>query len=421
MNLITTIILIAMLGSFTLHFIADLLNLKNLQFNLPDQFYGWYENRRYMSSQEYLRINTRFGWISGSVDMLVFLGVWFGKGFLYLDHWVRSISASPITCGLIYIGVLFLGKAVISLPFSIYSTFVIEERFGFNKTTGKLFIADLIKKFALSIVLGGLLLTALLLFFEHAGPEAWVYCWIAVVVFMIAMQYVAPTWIMPLFNKFTPLEEGELRTAIVAYASSICFPLENVFVMDGSKRSAKSNAFFTGFGKHKRIALFDTLISNHGVPELVAILAHEMGHYKKRHVVWMMLAGIFQSGVMFYLLSLFITSQTLFEAFYMDRPSVYAGLVFFSILYSPVDFFMGLIMQSVSRKNEYSADRFAVETTGNPYAFIDALKKLSVQNLSNLTPHPFYVFLNYSHPPVLQRIKEIGELGKVGMLFKRTV
>jgi STE24 endopeptidase len=330
---------------------------------------------------------------------------------MMLDQWVRDIIGSPITCGLLYIGILFFGKTIVSLPFSVYSTFVIEERFGFNKTTAILYVADLAKKIALSVILGGPLLAAVLAFFEYAGSWAWFYCWALVIVFMIIMQYVAPTWIMPLFNKFKPLEEGELRAAIVAYAKKIDFPLENVFVMDGSRRSVKSNAFFTGFGMHKRIVLFDTLINNHGIPELLTILAHEIGHYKMRHIFWMMFAGIFQAGVMLYVLSLFISTPSLFEAFYVNQPSVYAGLVFFSLLYSPIDFFLSILLQAVSRKNEYSADRFAVETTCDSQSFITALKKLADHNLSNLTPHPFYVFINYSHPPVLERINAIRERG----------
>jgi STE24 endopeptidase len=407
MNIIGIIILTALLGSFLLHVYADYLNLKNLQRELPKGFQGVYDSDRYKASQEYLRINTRFSWVVGLTDLILFLCVWFGKGFVFIDQWVRAASSSTIVCGLLYIGVLFLGKAVIFLPFSIYSTFVIEERFGFNKTTKTLFVADLAKKLALSITLGGALLWAILAFFEYAGSWAWVYCWALMIVFMMVMQVVAPTWIMPLFNKFKPLEEGELRSAIVSYAKSIGFPLENIFVMDGSKRSVKSNAFFTGFGRHKRIVLFDTLINNHSVSELVTILAHEIGHYKKRHIFWMMLAGISQAGVMLYLLSLFITTPALFEAFYMEQSSVYAGLVFFSLLYSPIDFFLGMFIQVFSRKNEYSADRFAVETTRYPQSLVAALKKLSVHNLSNLTPHPFYVFLNYSHPPVLERINAI--------------
>lgn len=407
MNFIAGIILIALGANLLLNLIADICNLRNLSTELPDAFKDWYDPQRYRDSQKYLRVNTRFEWIASIVSLIVFLAIWFGHGFPLLDQWVRSLAASPIIRGLMYIGALVGIKALISLPFSVYSTFVIEERFGFNRMDAKTFVLDLIKRTVLGVLIGGLLLAAILAFFEYAGASAWWYCWIAVVMFMIVMQVVVPTWIMPLFNKFTPLEPGELKTAIMNYAQSIGFPLKNVFVMDGSKRSAKANAFFAGFGRHKRIVLFDTLVENHSVSELVAILAHEMGHYKKKHIYWMMLAGIIQSGIILYLLSLFISAQPLFEAFYMEQASVYAGLVFFGILYSPIDFFIGIFMQMLSRKNEYAADQFAVETTNRPNAFIRALKKLAVHNLSNLRPHPLYVFLNYSHPPILDRIEAI--------------
>ncbi len=407
MNFIAGIILIALGANLLLNIIADVCNLRNLSTELPDAFKGWYDPQRYRDSQAYLHVNTRFEWIASIVSLILFLGIWFGHGFPVLDQWVRSVAESPIIRGLIYIGGLVGIKALISLPFSVYSTFVIEERFGFNRTDAKTFVFDLIKRTLLGGLLGGMLLAGILAFFEYAGANAWWYCWIAVVGFMIVMQVVVPTWIMPLFNKFTPLEPGELKTAIMNYAQSIGFPLKNVFVMDGSKRSSKANAFFAGFGRHKRIVLFDTLIENHSVSELVGILAHEMGHYKKKHIYWMMLAAIIQSGIILYLLSLFISARPLFEAFYMDQVSVYAGLVFFGILYSPIDFFIGIFMQMLSRKNEYAADRFAVETTKQPDAFIRALKKLAVHNLSNLRPHPLYVFLNYSHPPILDRIEAI--------------
>ena len=408
MNMIGAIILFAVIGDFLLHLTADVLNLKRLTRGLPEQFQGWYDARRYGTSQDYLRVNTRFKWVVSVVDILLFLGLWFGKGFPLIDGWVRSVSSQPVVSGLLYIGILFLLKWVVSLPFALYSTFVIEERFGFNKTTWKVFVSDMAKQALLGIVLGGALIGFVLAFFEYAGPGAWWVCWVGIVVFMLIMQLVVPTWIMPLFNKFRPLASGELKNAIVAYADSIHFSLQNIFVMDGSKRSKKSNAFFTGFGRYKRIVLYDTLIENHATSELVAVLAHEMGHYKKKHIAWMMAAGILQTGIMLYLLSLFISSPMLFEAFYMETPSVYAGLVFFGFLYAPVDFFTGILMQFFSRKNEYAADRFAAETTSDPGAFAIALKKLAVHNLSNLTPHPLYVFLNYSHPPVLERLKAIS-------------
>jgi STE24 endopeptidase len=303
--------------------------------------------------------------------------------------------------------VLVLFKGILSLPFSIYSTFVIEERFGFNQTTWTTFITDLAKGLLLAVLLGTPVLAGILAFFSYTGANAWWYCWIAVTLYMLGVQFIAPTWIMPLFNKFTPLESGELKSAILSYAGSIDFPIQNVYVMDGSRRSSKSNAFFTGFGKHRRIVLFDTLIKQHTTGELLAVLAHEMGHYKKKHILQTIALGILQMGVMLYLLSIFISYQGLFDAFYMPQKSVYAGLIFFAMLYAPLDFFISIFMQILSRKNEIAADRFSAETTRDPQSMVAALKKLSVHNLSNLMPHPLYVFLNYSHPPVLQRVREL--------------
>jgi STE24 endopeptidase len=399
--------LLAILFDFVLNGLSDYLNLTRLQEDLPEAFEGVYDPERYRKSQEYLKVNTRFGWMIAAFDLIVILVFWFGRGFPLLDEWVRSFGYGSILCGLMYIALLVVFKALLSLPFSIYHTFVIEERFGFNQTTWATYFLDLLKGLGLAILLGAPLLTGILAFFEYAGTNAWWYCWIAVTVYMLGVQFIAPTWIMPLFNKFSPLADGELKSAILSYAGSIKFPIQNVYVMDGSKRSSKSNAFFTGFGKHRRIVLFDTLIKRHTTGELVAVLAHEMGHYKKKHIIQSLVLGILQMGFMLYLLSIFISYQGLFDAFYMSRTSVYAGLIFFAMLYSPLDFFIGLFMQMRSRRNETAADRFAVETTRDPQSMVDALKKLSVHNLSNLLPHPFYVFLNYSHPPVLQRINAI--------------
>ena len=410
MNIIAVIILVVILAEFILNFISDLLNLKMVRSDLPDDFRGWYDGDRYRKSQEYLKVNTRFGWIVSSFGLAVFLTFWFLKGFPFVDRWVQAYHQGPVITGIIYIAILVFLKAVISLPFSIYSTFVIEERFGFNQTTWSIFVKDLIKGLVLAVILGGPLLAGILAFFEYAGAGAWLYCWIAVTLYMLAVQYIAPTWIMPIFNKFTLLEEGELKQTIFSYARSIDFPLENVFVMDGSKRSKKSNAFFTGFGKHRRIVLFDTLIKQHKVSELLSVLAHEMGHYKKKHIQKTLIIGILQMGLMFFLLSMFISYQGLFDAFYMERKSIYAGLIFFGLLYSPVELFTGILMQMLLRKNEYEADKFSVETTKDISSMVNALKKLSVHNLSNLLPHRLYVFLNYSHPPVLKRIKAIEKL-----------
>lgn len=410
MNFIAVIILTVIFAEFILNFISDLLNLKMLRSELPDAFYGWYDADRYRKSQKYLKVNTRFGWSVSTFDLVVFLIFWFSKGFPLVDRWVQSYHQGPVITGMLFIVALALLKVILSLPFSIYSTFVIEERFGFNKTTWSTFVKDLVKGLFLAVILGGPLLAGILAFFEYAGTGAWLYCWIAVALYMLAVQYIAPTWIMPLFNKFTLLEEGELKQAIFSYARSIDFPLENVFIIDGSKRSEKSNAFFTGFGKHRRIVLFDTLIKQHKVSELVAVLAHEMGHYKKKHIQKTLIIGIVQMGVMFFLLSLFVSYQGLFDAFYMDKKSIYSGLIFFGLIYSPVELFTGILMQILSRKNEYEADKFSVETTRDKSSMVNALKKLSVHNLSNLLPHPMYVFLNYSHPPVLKRVEVIEKL-----------
>jgi len=407
MNFIALVILLALLFDYVLNLVADHLNLTMLREDLPRDFEGVYDPERYRKSQEYLNVNTRFGWITATIDLFVILIFWFGQGFPLLDGWVRSFDRGPIISGLIYMAALMLLKGLLSLPFGIYQTFVIEERFGFNQTKWTTYILDILKGLFLAILLGTPLLAGLLSFFEYTGANAWWLCWIAVTLYMLGVQFIAPTWIMPLFNKYTPLEAGELKSAILAYADAIKFPIENVYVMDGSKRSSKSNAFFTGFGAHRRIVLFDTLIKRHTTGELVAVLAHEMGHYKKKHIIQSLVIGILQMGFMLFLLSFFISYQGLFDAFYMPRTSVYAGLIFFAMLFSPLGFFIGLIMQSLSRRNETEADRFAVQTTRDAQSMVDALKKLSVHNLSNLLPHPFYVFLNYSHPPVLQRIKTI--------------
>jgi STE24 endopeptidase len=408
MNFIAIIILVAIGVDFILNLLADGLNLKQLQSELPQTFQGVYDADRYRKSQQYLKVNTQFGWVTSAFSLSLILVFWFAKGFPLLDQWVRSFELGPVLTGLVYMGILLLSKAILSLPFGLYATFVIEERFGFNTTTWKIYVMDLIKGLALALLLGTPLLAAILMFFQYAGANAWWYCWIGITLYMLGVQYIAPTWIMPLFNKFTPLEDGELKSAILSYANSIDFPLENVYQMDGSRRSTKSNAFFTGFGKHKRIILFDTLIKQHSVQELVSVLAHEMGHYKKKHIRQSLILGILQTGLMLFLLSHFITYEGLFEAFYMPQQSVYAGMIFFAMLYAPIDFFVTIFLQILSRKNEIAADQFAAETTKDPRSMVAALKKLTVHNLSNLTPHPFYVFLNYSHPPVLKRIQMLA-------------
>ncbi len=407
---ITAIVLVTLIGAYLLNLVADYLNIGNLSPTLPQAFKDVYDQERYEKSQAYLKADTRFGLVVSTVDLALLLAFWFLGGFSALDAYTRSLAMGPVVSGLVFIGILSGLKFIISLPFSIYSTFVIEERFGFNKTTVRLFIIDTIKSILLSVVLGGALLSVILWFFQIAGTWAWAICWAVTCIFMLAVQYIVPTWIMPLFNKFTPISEGELKKTIFSYAESIDFPLTQIFVMDGSKRSSKSNAFFTGFGKNKRIVLYDTLIKEQSTEELLAVLAHEMGHYKKKHIQRRLGLGLAQMGIIFYLLSLFLTQQGIFNAFFVDTPSTHAGLIFFSILFSPIDLIISIVMQASSRKDEYQADRFSARTTQKPDALISALKKLSAHNLSNLTPHPFFVFLNYSHPPIMERIDALHQI-----------
>ncbi|MBN1781034.1 M48 family metallopeptidase [bacterium] len=407
MNIYSIIILYALLADYLLSLTADLLNIRNLKGDLPAEFAGVYEADAYKKSQDYTRVKTAFGLIASSFSLLVILVFWFAGGFDTLDLWIRGWHLPLIWTGLCFAGILMFARFLAGLPFSIYSTFVIEQRFGFNKTTPRIFIQDILKGLGLSLIIGGPLFAAVLAFFIHAGSMAWLYCWIFSTVVTLFLQYIGPAWIMPLFNKFTPLEAGDLRETIMNYADRVGYNLSGVYVMDGSKRSTKSNAFFSGFGKNKRIALFDTLIEKHTTKELLTVLAHEIGHYKKKHVQIHMLISILQMGAVFALLSLFLSQKPLFDAFFMTHQPVYAGFVFFGLLYSPVDMLLSMLMGAVSRHQEYQADRFAVNTTQMPDAFIDALKKLSRDNLSNLRPHPFMVFLNYSHPPVLKRIQSI--------------
>nr|MBF0221064.1 M48 family metallopeptidase [Desulfobulbaceae bacterium] len=407
MNFYAIIILSALFANLVISFVAEILNLKRLGIPLPADFRDVYDAEKYAKSQRYTQSQSQFGMVTGLFDLLVMLGFWFSGGFNLLDKYIRGFGYGAIINGLLFIGALLLAKMVISLPFSLYSTFVIEERFGFNRTTPGVFVSDLLKGLALSVVLGGPLLALVLFFFDWAGTYAWFYCWVGVAVFTLLVQFIAPTWIMPLFNKFKPLDECELKQKIMKYAQSVSFSLQNVFVMDGSKRSSKSNAFFTGFGKNKRIALFDTLIEKHSVGELVAILAHEIGHYKKKHILQGMVISMVQTGVMFFLLSIFLQHAGLYEAFYMEKQSVYSGLVFFGMLLTPIEMVLSICMNMLSRKNEFEADRFAVNTSGLGPELISALKNLSVHNLSNLTPHPLYTFLHYSHPPLVLRIQEI--------------
>ena len=409
MNTFAVIILVALVGEYLLHLVSGALNMRAFSPTLPAEFAGVFDDEKYARAQRYTATRTRYGLIRGAFDLAIVLVFWFAGGFAWLDTLARGLGYGPVITGLFYIGALGLASILLGLPFRAYSTFVIEARYGFNRTTVGTFVADTLKSLVLAALLGGLLLAMILAFFEWAGPLAWLWCWIAATVFMLAVQFIAPTWIMPLFNKFTPLESGDLHDAILGYARKAHFPLRGLFVVDGSRRSSKANAFFTGFGKNKRIGLFDTLVDDYTVPELVAVVAHEVGHYKKRHIWQRMALSIGHLGAMLWILSLFLGREGLFAAFYVSEPSVYTGLLFFGLLFTPVELVLSILVNLFSRQNEFEADRFAAETTGSGEPLIAALKKLSADNLSNLTPHPLAVFLDYSHPPVLQRIAALRQ------------
>ena len=415
MNVYLVVILAIIIGNYILDLIIEFLNVGAIKEELPREFEGFYDSTKYKKSQEYLKDNTYFKLIQATFITAVVLFLILSGGFNCIDKIARGFSLSIIPTGLIFSGILFFFFQIIEIPFSIYHTFVIEEKYGFNRTKPKTFVLDILKSWALSMIIGGILLSLVLWFFIKSGNLAWVFCWLGVTILEFFLIFIAPIVIMPLFNKFTPLEEGELKQAIETYAQSQDFKLsegsasggKGLFKMDGSRRSSKSNAFFTGFGKYRRIVLFDTLIKNHSVDELTSVLAHEMGHYKKKHILKMMTISILTNGLMFFILSLFINNSGMFAAFRMDNLSIYASLLFFSFLYTPINTILSLAGNILSRKHEYEADKYAVTTYKKPEAFILALKKLSVGNLSNLTPHPLKVFISYSHPPVLERIKAL--------------
>lgn len=415
-NTIAIVLLLALLLLWNLDFIATLLNLGSLKPELPEEFADVFDSEKYSKSQEYTRANSKFSIISSIASLTILLVFWFIGGFGWLDDFTRSFELGEISTGLLFIGAIFIGNHLLTLPFTIYDTFVLEERFGFNKTTPKTFAVDQVKSLLVTAIIGIPLLAALLLIFHHV-PNAWLWAWITFSAFVLALTYLAPSLIMPLFNKFEPMEDGELKDAIHEMAKDCEFPLTEITVMDGSKRSSKSNAFFMGFGKNKKIALYDTLVENHSTEELVAVLAHEIGHFKRKHIIQRIVLSIFQFGVLFFLLGLVIDpdstfAQQLFAAFGIPAENIspHAGLIFFSILLSPVSRFLGVLLNAWSRKHEFEADAYAAEAQKTPTHLITALKKLSADNLSNLTPHQLRVVLDYSHPPVLVRISALRAL-----------
>ncbi len=384
------------------------LNSKSWTENLPKEVAHLYDEEKYQKARSYHQANKRIGLISGVFSLVLILAVLYFEGFAFLDNWLRAnVTENPIWLALSFFGVLMILSDIISLPLSLYSTFVIEEKFGFNKMTAKTFVVDKIKGYVISILLGGGMLAALVFFFNWAGSLFWLYAWVLVSAISLLFATFYTSWLLPLFNKLTPLKEGELRSAIEKYSSKVDFPLTNIFVMDGSKRSAKANAFFSGMGKKKSIVLYDTLIEEQSTDELVAVLAHEVGHYKKKHIQQSMIISILNTGLILFILGLALNTPEVSQALGASEPSFHIGILAFSLLFSPVSMVTGILMNIFSRKNEFEADAFAKETF-NGKSLKSALEKLSVNHLSNLTPHPSYVFMYYSHPPLLERLKALA-------------
>ena len=409
LNVYLAAVLAVLVGEYLLEMAVALLNLRRAGGELPEEFAGWYDPSRYRASQAYLAEATRLGCVEESVRFALLAVCILLGGFDLADRFARGFGAGPIATGLVFAGTLLAASKLLRVPFAAWRTFSIEERYGFNRTTPATFVADLLKQWLLGGLIGGAAFAAVLWLFGREGARAWALCWGVVVLVQLCVVFIAPALILPLFNTFIPLEDGELKEAIHRTAKALGFRMRGVWRMDASRRSTRSNAFFTGFGRFRRIVLFDTLIARHAVPELVAVLAHEIGHYKRRHLLVSFLAVAASTGLMFFLLSFLMERRGLFDAFRMARVSPYAGIVLFGFLYAPVQTVLSALLNALSRRNEYAADAFAAAAAGAG-PMISALKKLSVDNLSNLTPHPLKVILDYSHPPVLERIRALRRL-----------
>jgi len=407
-NALFYIILGIIVVDFVIERWLDYLNSKKFSTELPEELKDVYDAGQYKKSQEYKKVNDRFSLITSSFSFLLISGMLIFGGFNLVDNWARSFTGHTILIALIFFGILAIASDILNLPFTLYDTFVIEEKFGFNKTTARIFILDKLKGYIMRAVIGGGLLSLIIWFYKLTTTSFWLYAWIAVSLFSIFMTMFYSTLIVPIFNKQTPLEEGELRNEIQKFSDRAGFKLDNVFVIDGSRRSTKSNAYFSGLGSRKRIVLFDTLIKDLSVNEIVGVLAHEIGHYKKKHTLTAIITSIIQTGITLFIFSLFVDNPQLSAALGSDIPSFHLGLIAFGVLYSPISMIIGLFMNHFSRKHEYSADWFAKEKY-NGDALIQALKKLTSKNLSNLTPHPIYVFFHYSHPTLLQRIRALKQ------------
>ena len=401
-NILITILLI----KFVIDSVLNHLNAKHFNDTLPNDVSDVYEINEYQQSQSYKKTNHNFSKITSLFSLITTLLFFFFNGFSIVDEIARGFSNNIIIITLIFFGIIIIGSDIISIPFSLYKTFVIEEKFGFNKSTKKLFFLDKIKGLLMTIILGGSILSIITWFYEFTGNYFWIYTWLLITIFSVFLNMFYSKLIVPLFNKQTILEEGDLKNEIVKYVNSVGFKANNIYVLNGSKRSTKANAYFSGFGNQKRITLYDTLINDLENNEIVAVLAHEVGHYKRKHILYNLTSSIILTGFALFVLSLFIKTPVLSLALGVSHPSFHIGLIAFGILYSPVSQILGVFMNYMSRKFEYQADNYA-KNTFSASPLISSLKKLSKNSLSNLTPHYLYVFFHFSHPTLLDRIKNL--------------
>ena len=406
MNTLFYTIIAILVFQFLVETVLDYLNAKHYGDPIPQDLEDVFDPEEYQKSQTYQKTNYRFGLLSSLFSIVLTVAFLTLGGFEWTDQIARNFSGNEIVVTLIFFGIITVGSDILSTPFSYYQTFFIEVRFGFNKSTKKLFFTDKLKGWLMMAILGGGVITLAQWFYLWAGPNFWLYVWGLVTVIILFMNLFYSKLIVPLFNKQTPLEQGSLKSKIEAYAAKVGFELQHIFVIDGSKRSTKANAYFSGFGREKRVTLYDTLIKDLEEEEIVAVLAHEVGHYKRKHIIFNLTASVLVLGFTLFILSLFINNPEVSKAIGVSQPSFHAALIGFGILYSPISGLTSLVMNFLSRKFEYQADDYAKNTFA-AMPLITSLKKLSKNSLSNLTPHPAYVFMHYSHPPLIQRIKNL--------------
>ena len=386
--------------------ILDYLNHRNWKDEIPKELDKFYNKKKYKKAKEYSISKNKISFISGSLSFTLTASLLIFNGYGFLNDIVIKIDSNFIASGLFFL-ILYILNTLISLPFSYYNTFVIEEKFGFNKTTKKTFFIDFLKSSFLTLIIGGALLFLALFLYDNFNNGFWLWLWLGLSLLMIFLNMFYADLIVPIFNKLTPLEDGELRNKIEKYSKKVGYLLKNIYIIDGSKRSTKANAFFSGLGPRKTIALYDTLVEKHTDNELVAVLAHEVGHYKKKHIFLGLILSILQIGLMTFIFELCLRLPEISQALGGLNSNFHLGLIGFSIIFSPISLLSGLIMNIISRKNEFEADAYAKETySGKELAL--ALKKLSVDSLSNIYPHPLYVFFHYSHPPLIQRLKALN-------------